>query len=185
MIEFDENIISGAGKDAAVAGFANELVVLSMLMTKYPNSSKVDMPLASYDIIIERAVGSKVSFLRAQVKTASKSISFTGGSRGGVDRNYDRSVNQSKIYVHNSTTSDLIIGIHRSAESTVLYLIPTLVREYLNQSSLSVNKAKIFSDWEMITLCDDETNLKSHLKGKLAKDDPLLKIEAFKNWVNN
>ena len=185
MITFDDHIISGTGKDAAVAGFANELVVLSMLITKYPNSSKVDMPLASYDIIIERTVGSKVSFLRAQVKTASKSISFTGGSRGGVDRNYDRSVNQSKMYVHNSTTSDLIIGIRRSEESTVLYLIPTLIIEYLKRSSLSVNKAKIFSDWQMITLCHNETDLKSYLKSQLAKGDPLLKIEAFKNWVNS
>lgn len=184
MIEFDDHLIYGTGKEAAVAGFANELIVLAMLMTNYPNSSKVDMPLASYDIIIERTTGSHASFLRAQVKTASKSIPFTGGSRGGVDRSYDPQIHQNKQYTQNITTSDLVIGIHRSKGQTVLYLIPTLIISILGQKSLANTKADVFSDWQIINLCDKESELKEHLRQRITTSHPLMKTDSFNTWIS-
>ncbi|SHF03086.1 hypothetical protein SAMN02745225_02297 [Ferrithrix thermotolerans DSM 19514] len=184
MIEFNTDAIVGSGRDAAVIGVSNEYIVLAMLMTKFPNSSKVDMPLSSYDLIIERSDESGTSFIRAQVKTATKSISFVGGSRGGVDRTYDRFTNNSKIYVQDETKSDVVIGIHRSQQQTTLYMIPTLLIKHICQQSLSIKKANVFSDWHMISLCDKELELKQYLRGQLSEADPLLKIASFKDWLS-
>jgi len=184
MIEFNSDVIVGSGRDAAVLGVSNEYIVLAILMTKYPNSSKVDMPLASYDLIIERSDERRTSFIRAQVKTATQSISFVGGARGGVDRTYDRVTNNSKIYVQDETKSDVVIGIHRSQQQTTLYVIPTLLIKYLRRQSLSIKRAKVFSDWHMISLCDKELELKQYLKGQLSEADPLLEIPSFKDWLS-
>jgi len=183
MIDFNTDVIVGSGRDAAVIGVSNEYIVLAMLMTKFPNSSKVDMPLSSYDLIIERSDRSGTSFIRAQVKTATHSISFVGGTRGGVDRTYNRSTNNSKIYVQDETKSDVVIGIHRSQQQTTLYVIPTLLIKHIGQQSLSLKKANVFSDWDMISLCDKESELKQYLRAKLSKDDPLLKIASFEKWL--
>jgi hypothetical protein len=184
MIEFNADIIVGSGRDAAVLGVSNEYIVLAMLMTKYPNSSKVDMPLASYDPIIERSDESGTSFIRAQVKTATQSISFVGGTRGGVDRTYDRATNMSKLYVQDETKSDVVIGIHRSQQQTTLYVIPTLLIKHFGQQSLSIKKANVFSDWQMISLCDKEFDLKQYLTGQLSEAHPLLEIPSFKDWLS-
>ena len=58
-------------------------------MKKYQNVSLVDLPLSTYDIIIVRKDANDTEdIIRAQVKTAKKSVSITGGTRGGVDREY-------------------------------------------------------------------------------------------------
>lgn len=77
------------GKQASIDGFAHEHIVVGFLMKRYQNVSLVDLPLSPYDIIIVRKLESgKENIIRAQVKTARSSISFTGGTRGGVDREY-------------------------------------------------------------------------------------------------
>ncbi len=77
------------GRMASVEGFANEHIAAGILMKKFQNVSLVDLPLSSYDIIIARKLeNGKEDIIRAQVKTARKSISFRGGTRGGVDRTY-------------------------------------------------------------------------------------------------
>ncbi len=57
-------------------------------MKHYGNVSLVDLPLSPYDIVIVRHTQQGEDIIRAQVKTAQKSISFISGSRGGVDRTY-------------------------------------------------------------------------------------------------
>lgn len=77
------------GRQGAVEGFANEHIAAGILMKRYQNVSLVDLPLSHYDIIIarKREDGTE-DIIRAQVKTARKSISFIGGVRGGTDRIY-------------------------------------------------------------------------------------------------
>ena len=73
------------GRKASVNGFAHEHIVVGILMKKYQNVSLVDLPLSPYGIIIvfKDQEGFEI-IIRAQVKTAKRSISFVGGTRGGV-----------------------------------------------------------------------------------------------------
>jgi hypothetical protein len=74
------------------------------------------------------------------VKTATQSVSFTGGGRGGVDREYKSDV---KTYTQSTTTSDVVIGVHPAGDNTFeLYFVPTILIEELNQKSISINKIR-------------------------------------------
>ena len=75
MTEFESK-----GRQASINGFAHEHIVAGILMKKYQNVSLVDLPLSPYDLIIVKKTGKKEEIIRAQVKTAKKSISFVGGS---------------------------------------------------------------------------------------------------------
>lgn len=81
------------GRQASVDGFAHEHIVVGILMKKYQNVSVVDLPLSPDDIIIVRKDEDDTEdIIRAQVKTAKNSVSFIGGARGGVDREYKSGV---------------------------------------------------------------------------------------------
>lgn len=129
------------GRQASIDGFAHEHIVVGILMKKYQNVSLVDLRLSTYDIIIVlKNEDDKEDFIRAQVKTAKKDIKFTGGTRGGIDREYKSDV---KTYVQSTKTSDVVIGLHPvSEDSFELYFVPTLLIEKLNQKSISLNKIK-------------------------------------------
>ncbi len=127
------------GRQASVDGFAHEHIVAGILMKKYQNVSLVDLPLSPYDIIVVRKkTDGHEDIIRAQVKTATKSVAFTGGARGGVDREYKSNV---KTYTQSTETSDVIIGIHPISDHAFeLYFVPTILIECLNQKSISINK---------------------------------------------
>ena len=131
------------GRKASVDGFAHEHIVAGILMKKYQNVSLVDLPLSPYDIIIvSRDEDGHEDIIRAQVKTARQAVPFTGGSRGGVDRAYKSGV---KEYTQSTVTSDVVIGIHPINDNAndnayVLYFLPTVLIEHLNQKSISINK---------------------------------------------
>ncbi|MCG9127101.1 hypothetical protein JT359_05800 [Candidatus Poribacteria bacterium] len=127
------------GRQASVDGFAHEHIVVGILMKKYQNVSLVDLPLSPYDIIIVRKDDDNTEdIIRAQVKTAKNSVSFTGGARGGVDREYKSGV---KTYRQSTATSDVVIGIQPIDNNTyTLYFLPTILIEHLNQQSISINK---------------------------------------------
>jgi len=114
------------GRQASIEGFANEHIAAGLLMKKYQNVSLVDLPLSSYDIIIVRKLKKgDEDIIRAQVKTARTSVSFTGGTRGGVDREYKSGV---KTYTQSTKTSDVVIGLKPVDEKTFdMYFIPTLL----------------------------------------------------------
>lgn len=113
------------GRQASIEGFANEHIVAGLLMKKYQNVSLVDLPLSPYDIIIVRKLQVGEDIIRAQVKTARTSVSFTGGTRGGVDRTYKSGV---KTYTQSPITSDIIIGLKPlDSKSFDMYFIPTLL----------------------------------------------------------
>lgn len=144
------------GRQASVDGFAHEHIVVGILMKKYQNVSLVDLPLSTYDVIIVRKVedGSE-DIIRAQVKTARKAISFTGGTRGGVDRAYKSNI---KRYRQSTVTSDVIIGVHPIDEKTYeLYFVPTILIDYLDQDSISINKIKeLKENYEILDNCKNE-----------------------------
>jgi hypothetical protein len=127
------------GKQSSVDGFAHEHIAVGILMKKYQNVSLVDLPLSPYDIIIVlKGTDDSENIIRAQVKTAPKSVRFTGGTRGGVDREYKSDV---KTYRQSTATSDVVIGVHPIDNNTFeLYFVPTILIEHLNQNSISINK---------------------------------------------
>ncbi|GAB4372106.1 MAG: hypothetical protein Kow0042_15250 [Calditrichia bacterium] len=114
-------------------------------MKRYQNVSLVDLPLSPYDIIIvSKDELNEETIIRAQVKKTTKSINFTGGSRGGVDRIYKSGV---KTYIHSPKTADIIIGVHPITEDSLeLYFVPTVFIEILNQKSISLSKIAILKN---------------------------------------
>ncbi len=144
------------GRQASVDGFAHEHIVVGILMKKYQNVSLVDLPLSPYDIIIVRKETDETEdIIRAQVKTARHSVSFTGGARGGVDREYRSDV---KTYTQSTATSDGVIGIHPIDDNTYeLYFVPTILIEHLNQKSISINKIPdLKENYYILENCKDE-----------------------------
>jgi hypothetical protein len=131
------------GKQASVDGFAHEHIALGILMKKYQNVSLVDLPHSRYDIVIIRTdENGNEDIIRAQVKTVTKSISFKGGGRAGVDRKY---ISRVKEYVQNPKLSDVIIGVSpKDRQKFDLYFVPTILVETLKTKSISVKKAKPF-----------------------------------------
>ena len=93
-------------------------------MKRYQNVSLVDLPLSPYDIIIVRKTADdSEDIIRAQVKTAKQSVPFTGGGRGGVDREYKSDV---KTYTQSTATSDVVIGVHPAGDNAcLLYTSPS------------------------------------------------------------
>ena len=114
------------GRQASIEGFANEHIAAGLLMKKYQNVSLVDLPLSPYDIIIVRKLDKGgEDIIRVQVKTARTSVTFTGGTRGGVDREYKSGV---KTYTQSPKTSDVVIGLKPVDEKTFdMYIIPTVL----------------------------------------------------------
>ncbi len=144
------------GRQASVDGFAHEHIVVGILMKKYQNVSLVDLPLSPYDIIIVRKdTDDTEDVIRAQVKTAKTSVSFTGGVRGGVDREYRSDV---KTYTQSTATSDVVIGIHPIDDNTYeLYFVPSILIEHLNQKSISINKIPdLKENYYILENCKDE-----------------------------
>ena len=143
------------GRRASVEGFANEHIVVGILMKKYQNVSLVNLPLSPYDIIIVfKDPTNKEDVIRAQVKTARKSVSFTGGSRGGIDRLYKSGI---KTYKQSTVTSDVVIGLHQlNKDSFELYFVPTILIELLQQKSISLSKIEdLKNNYEILERCKD------------------------------
>ena len=144
-----------AGRQAAVDGFAHQHIVVGILMKRYHNVSLVDLPLSPYDLIIVRKIGEAEEIIRAQVKTATKTIKFTGGARGGADRITLRGV---KEYTQSTKLSDVIIGIKPNGEKQFdLYFIPTFLVEELAQGGISIKKAEPFkNNYEFLDKCKEK-----------------------------
>lgn len=142
------------GRQASIEGFAHQHIALGILMKKYGNVSLVDLPLSTYDIVIVRKIEGREDFIRCQVKTAKKDISFTGGTRGGKDRIYKSDV---KKYIQSTKTSDVVIGVHpNSSGSFDLYFVPTILIEKLNQQSISLNRIRpLKNNYQMLEKCKD------------------------------
>ncbi len=154
------------GKLASIEGFAHEHIVVGILMKKFQNVSLVDLPLSSYDIIIARKIDNKndEDIIRVQVKTARKSISFTGGTRGGVDREYKSDV---KTYVQSTKTSDVVVGIkpHEDNNGYDLFFVPTILIEKWEAKSKSINKLQpLKNNYDFLINCKNHKYILSEAK---------------------
>lgn len=133
---------SEKGKQASIDGFAHEHIVVGILMKRFQNVSLVDLPLSPYDIIIAvKNDDNSEDIIRVQVKTSKTSISFTGGTRGGIDREYKSNV---KTYTQSPETSDVIVGIEPNDNTGefALYFVPTILISKWNTKSKSLNRIK-------------------------------------------
>jgi len=150
------------GRDAAISGFAHEHIAAGILMKRYGNVSLVDLPLSPYDIVIVYKKDHGEEIVRAQVKTAKSSLSFTGGTRGGVDRTYKSGV---KSYTQSSSTCDVVIGLHPYDDSYDLYFVPTILIEQLGQSSISLSKiSALKNNYKMLDNCKNSEFVISNAK---------------------
>lgn len=142
-----QNSKADKGKQASIDGFAHEHIVVGMLMKKFQNVSLVNLPLSSYDIIIAREIEGedKEDIIRVQVKTSRKSISFVGGTRGGVDREYKSGV---KTYTQSPKTSDVVVGIQPNEETDeyYLYFVPTILIVKWGTKSKSLGQIEVLRD---------------------------------------
>ncbi len=145
--------LENTGRQASIDGFAHEHIVAGLLMKIYQNVSLVDLPLSPYDIIIVRKLttGSE-EIIRAQVKTSRKSVSFTGGTRGGVDRVYKSDI---KTYTQSPETSDVIIGFNPLSDGSFdMYFIPTLLIAIWGTKSKGLGSIKpLKNNYEMLENC--------------------------------
>lgn len=144
------------GRQASIDGFAHEHMVCGILMKRYQNVSLVDLPLSPYDIIIVfKNQKDEEVIIRAQVKTARSSISFTGGSRGGVDREYRSGI---KTYIQSTKTSDVVIGFKPiDQDKFELYFVPTILIEKFNSKSKSLNiLSSLKNNYEILENCKNE-----------------------------
>ena len=126
-----------SGKQASIAGVANEHIVLGILLPFFPNAMLSSHQHSTHDLIIPH----EEIYIRAQVKTSKKSISFTGGSRAGTDRTYMPSTNNPKTYTYSTKDTDIIIGIKPiEIGKFELFFIPSLIVELSGQKSISTGK---------------------------------------------
>jgi hypothetical protein len=143
------------GRQASIDGFAHEHMVCGILMKKYQNVSLVDLPLSPYDIIIvfKNEIDEEL-IIRAQVKTARTSVSFTGGTRGGVDREYKSDI---KTYTQSTKTSDVVIGYKPiSDDQFELYFVPTILIEEWGSKTKSINLiSPLKNNYEILEKCKD------------------------------
>ena len=162
MIETGTGPALTKGKFNSVKGFANEMRLLAALLGRGYNASRVDLPLSSYGLVLEVVNG---DFIRVQVKTVGPkgAISFTGGTRGGIDREYKSDV---KSYVQSLETSEVVVGVRSNASNgdteVDFFVVPTLYIEYLGQKSLSVNRfPQTRNNWDLLTQCKDPRYVKN------------------------
>jgi len=141
------------GRKAAINGFAHEHIAAGILMKRYGNVSLVDLPLSPYDLVIVYKTERGEDIVRAQVKTAKGSISFRGGSRGGVDRTYKSGV---KTYIQSTEKCDVVIGLEPHDGSYDMYFVPTILIEKLGIGSISLNRIQdLKNNYEMLDNCKD------------------------------
>jgi hypothetical protein len=141
---------------------AHEHIAAGILMKRYGNVSLVDLPLSPYDIVIVYKKEHGEDIVRAQVKTAKSSISFTSGTRGGVDRTYKSGI---KTYVQSTTTCDVVIGLHPHNDSYDLFFVPTILIEKLGQRSISLRKIDALkNNYEMLDNCKNAAFVISNAK---------------------
>ena len=145
--------LADKGRQASIDGFAHEHIVVGVLMKKYQHVALIDLPLSTYDIIIaQKLANGNENIIRVQVKTARKSISFTGGTRGGVDRTYKSDV---KKYIQSPATSDCIVGFTPLANDAFeLYFVPTiLIAEWGTQTKSIKKLAVLKNSYDFLENC--------------------------------
>ena len=149
--------IEPPSKFAARLGDAHQLIVAGILMRLGFHVSISLIKGEPFDMVVfaYRRPGGEQVPLRCQVKTseAGRTISFVGGRRGGVDREYIRP--SPKEYKYTTQHNDLIIGVDK--ETLDLYLIPTRFVEKWKEKSKTLSKLELLkNNWEILLNWNDE-----------------------------
>lgn len=152
-----------SGKFSSNLGTAHEHLVTGILMRLGFDVSVSSVKGEAYDLLItayETGPGSKEHIIKAQVKTARKSIGFVGGVRAGRDRAYKSTEKKlvDKSYKYTEKHSDLIIGV--DVESMDLYLIPTRIIKRFGKSK-SLSKLALLKNYWNLLLNWSEDHLKT------------------------
>jgi hypothetical protein len=149
--------IEPPSKFASRLGDAHQLIVAGILMRLGFHVSISLIKGEPFDMVVfayRRPKGEQVP-LRCQVKTseAGRSIHFTAGTRGGVDRVYRRP--SPKEYKYTTQHNDLIIGVDK--ETLDLYLIPTRFVEKWKEKSKTLSKLEpLRNNWGILLNWNDE-----------------------------
>ncbi|NHI83430.1 MAG: hypothetical protein EAX81_03920 [Candidatus Thorarchaeota archaeon] len=147
------------GKDesafAADMGMAHEFLVTAILIRLGFEVGVMQVSRTPYDLWLlayDRPDGNSVS-LRVQIKTVSKggTIKLTGGTRGGIDREYKSDV---KEYKYSTEHSDLLIGVDRNTFD--LYLVPTSFLDDWGKSKAVSLLKPLKNNWDLLMNWNDE-----------------------------
>lgn len=149
------------GKFSSNLGTAHEFLVTGILMRLGFDVSVASVKGGSYDLLVtvyEHGPQSKTHVIRAQTKTVSESggIKFTGGTRGGTDREYSSKTKKlvDKTYKYSERDNDLIIGVDRN--SLDLYIIPTRFLKAFGRSKSTKKLAPLKNNWNILLNWRDE-----------------------------
>jgi hypothetical protein len=134
-------------KMAANLGDANEHFASAILIRLGFDVAISAVHGTPYDILVityTQLNGEKV-LLRAQIKTTDGSVSFIGGSRGGIDRQYISGV---KTYKYTEAHSDLILGIDKNTLD--MYVIPTRFIKKWGTSRATSKLQLLKNNWDIL-----------------------------------
>jgi hypothetical protein len=149
----DINIVGmDPSKMAAYLGDSNEHVVAAILIRLGFDVSISAVHGTPYDILVVGYAHPEdgKQLLRAPVKTASGSVGFIGGSRGGVDRTYKSGV---KTYKYTTEHSDLILGIDKNTMD--IYVIPTRFISSWGTSRATKKMQILKNNWDVLLNWND------------------------------
>ena len=135
---------------------AHQFITIGILVRLGFRVSMADGRGGSYDLIIPAfenfdAHPEKTILIRAQSRTITKSLGFTGGGRGGINRVYIPGI---KTYKYTEKHNDLIIGVDE--HSLDLYLVPT---RHIQKWGSSKSKTKLQAyknNWNILLHWNDE-----------------------------
>lgn len=144
---FEKNIVKrDAGLYAAQLGEGHQHIIAGVLLRLGFAVATAPVRTGAYDLIVTAYSDRKNKpdeevLLRTQCRTVSNSLKFTGGLRGGIDREYVKP--SPKEYKYTEKHNDLIIGIDES--SLDMYVVPTSLIKIWGKS-VSKNKIGILKN---------------------------------------
>jgi hypothetical protein len=149
------------GKFEALLGDAHQFIVAGILIRLGFTVSLVALKGEPFDLIIyaHETPGGREIPLRCQVRASHKSVKFTGGTRGGVDRIYKPGI---KKYKYTTEHNDLIIGVN--IDTLDLYLVPTKFIANWGESRAFSKLKPLKNNWEILLNWNEEYLEELHRK---------------------
>jgi hypothetical protein len=141
------------GRFEALLGDAHQFIVAGILIRLGFTVSLVALKGEPFDLIIyayEKPNGREIP-LRCQVRASHKSVKFTAGTRGGVDRIYKPDV---KKYKYTTEHNDLIIGVN--IDTLDLYMIPTKFIANWGESRAFSKLRPLKNNWNILLSWNEE-----------------------------
>jgi len=142
------------GEFEALLGDAHQFIVAGILIRLGFNVSLVALKGEPFDLIVfayEKPQGREIP-LRCQIRASRrKSVKFTGGTRGGVNRIYKPGV---KKYKYTPEHNDLIIGV--DMDTLDLYLVPTRFIVNWGESRAFSKLQPLKNNWNILLNWNEE-----------------------------